>query len=60
MSVVIKVDTGFVGGVHEEDTGMTTEEWLGMSEKDRDSHVQEVLNDYCHAYAVDEDTDEPI
>jgi len=49
-TVVIKVNTGFVAGIHEEDTGMTLEEWNDLSEKDKMGICQEVLNEYCEAY----------
>jgi len=55
MSVLIKVDTGFVGGVHEDDTDMSVEEWNALSEKERQDYLIETVWNYIGVYAEDED-----
>lgn len=56
--VIIKVNTGFVGGIHEEPTGLSVEEWSALSKGDRNAWMNDVLHENCHAYAVDEDGNE--
>lgn len=57
-NAIIKVDTGFVGGTHEEDTGLTMEEWNGLPNNEKDDWLRDVLNNHCQAYVVDEDSDD--
>ncbi len=59
MNVIIKVDTGFVGGIHEDDTGLTVEEWDSLADDVKQQYIQRAINENIEAYAVNED-DEPV
>ena len=54
MSVIIKVETGFVGGTHEQDTGLSVEEWQDLSEDKRNDLCDEFLHECCGSHAEDE------
>jgi len=56
-TVVIKVETGFVGGTHEEDTGLTLEEWNVLTEHQRNQWVQDIINENISGYPVLMDDD---
>lgn len=58
MSVIIRCDTGFVGGIHEEDTGMTVEEWKALDDKAKEEYFQGIIEDNIEVYACDGDLDE--
>lgn len=60
MSVIIKIDTGFVGGIHEEDTGLTVKEWQAQSDKEKNQWLQDATNEVIDTYAVDEDDEDTI
>lgn len=60
MSVIIKVDTGFVGAVHEEDTQMSIKEWNALSDEDKRQWMNDCLHENIGVYAVDEETGEEI
>jgi hypothetical protein len=54
-NVMIIVDTGFVGGDHEADSGCTLEEWGALTDKEKDGVMNEVLWDFVSVYAKSED-----
>ena len=54
MSVTIKVDTGFVGAIHEMETDLTVEEWKELTDNERHEIRMEAINENIDAYAVDE------
>lgn len=58
MSVIIKVDTGFVGAVHEEDTGLSVDEWNDLDESAKNEYLQGAIDDNICSYAVDEDNED--
>ena len=58
MSVIIKIDTGYVGACHECDTGLTREEWSSMTEKQQHDWIETEVQNHISAYAVDEDDPE--
>ena len=60
MSVIIKVDTGFVGGIHEEDTGLTIDEWNDLDDNGKNEYLQGAIDDNIESYAVDEDDEDTI
>lgn len=60
MSVIIKVETGFVGAVHEEDTGLTVEEWKDLDDGGKNEYLQGAIDDTIESYAVDEDNPDDI
>jgi len=55
--VIIKIDTGFAGGIHEQDTGLDVNEWEALDSKCKHEYLQGAINDFIETYAVDEDTD---
>ncbi len=55
--VIIRVDTGFVGGFHEQDTGLTVEEWEALNSEAQDEYLSGAIDDFIESYAVDEITD---
>lgn len=59
-NVIIRCDTGFVGAVHEEDTGMTIEEWQALPEEGKNEWLKGIIEDNICSYAIDEDTEELI
>ena len=58
MSVIIKVDTGFCGAIHEEDTGLTVEEWKSLSDGSKNEYLKGSISDNISSYAVDGDNEE--
>ena len=60
MSVIIKVDTGFVGAIHEEDTGLTVKEWNDLDSDGKYEYLRGAINDNIESYAVDEDDEDTI
>ena len=58
MSVIIKVNTGFVGGIHEEYTGLSVEEWMALSDAEKNEYLQGAIDDHIESYAVDEDDED--
>jgi hypothetical protein len=61
MSVIIKVDTGFVGGTHEEDTGLSVEEWGELSRGEKNQWLEQAVWDRICVHAEDEDNpEEPL
>jgi len=55
MTVIIKVDTGFVGGEHEEDTGLEVEDWNSLTDEERTDWLNGTLFNFCQVYAEDEE-----
>ena len=41
--IVIKVNTGFSGAVHEVDTGLTQQEWDDLSDKEKNEMLNEAI-----------------
>jgi len=60
MSVIIKIDTGFVGAIHEHDTDTTVDEWKALPDKEKQDWITQLVWESIEAYAVDEETDEII
>lgn len=60
MSVVIRVNTGFVGAEHIEETGLSVEEWNDLSDEGKREYLQGAIDDTISSDAIDEDTDEVI
>jgi len=60
MSVIIKIDTGFAGAIHEIDTDLSVEEWQKLSDKIKRSWLVDTAWDYIESYPVDEETDNII
>jgi len=60
MSVIIKIDTGFVGAVHEEDTGLSIDEWNRLTSKEKDEMMQMAVVDNIEVYAVNDEDDELV
>jgi hypothetical protein len=54
-NVTIKIDTGFVGGIHEEELDIDLEEWKALDAYDKYDIYRDVTNNYINTYAVDED-----
>ena len=54
-NVIIKIDTGFVGGIHEEDTGLSKDEWLALDQKERNEWMKDMVSNRIEVYAEDED-----
>ena len=59
-TVIIKIDTGFVGATHEEDTGLTVEEWKALSQNEKWDWQNQAIQDHIDTYivCVDEDGNE--
>lgn len=60
MSVIIKINTGYVGATHECDTGLSAEEWKNLSDKERSEWIQDEVNNHIEAFAYDEENDEEL
>lgn len=60
MSIVIKIETGYVGATHEIDTGMEREEWDELPDKEKHDWITDEVWNHIDAYAIDEDTDEAV
>lgn len=58
--VIIKVNTGFVGGVHEQDTGLEVEEWKKLSTKLKVELFNDAIENFIEVHAVDEDDEEKV
>lgn len=54
MSVIIKVDTGFSGAVHEEDTGLSISEWGKLTYEMKLEYYQWAIEENIEVYTVDE------
>jgi len=52
MSVIIRVDTGFVGATHEEDTGLSVDEWNELDDSGKSEYLQGAIDDNIESYAV--------
>jgi hypothetical protein len=59
-NVIIRCNTGFVGGIHEEDTGMTVDEWKALPDNGKQEWLQGIIDDNIESYAINEDTEELI
>jgi len=51
-NVLIIIDTGFVGGVHEVQAGCTVKEWNALSLIEQQNIYDEVTSDYIEVHAV--------
>lgn len=60
MSIIIKVDTGFVGGIHEAYPDLSVEEWKGLNDEEKAKYLDEAIHNNIEAYVEDEDTGEVL
>jgi len=58
MSVIIKVDTGYVGACYEEDTGLSLEEWNALDDDAKNEYRAGAISQNIEAYAYDEDDED--
>lgn len=53
--LTVKIDTGFVGGIHEAELDMSIDEWNELSDNDKYIITQEIINDYIEISVIDEE-----
>jgi uncharacterized protein YuzB (UPF0349 family) len=60
MSVLIKINTGFVGAEHLHDTEIPVEEWDCLSSGDQNDIIVESILQYVDGTAIDSETEEEV
>ena len=58
--VVVEIDTGFVGGTHEVETGLTIDDFNSLSDKEKTETLEECVWEKIQAHFKDEGTGEIV